>query len=117
MAHLLDTNVLVRLANTADVEVQIVARSTLARIRARAGRSAEAEQLAREAVAVAEETDAPIIRADAAYSLAIVLRDAGSPIESEDAARRALALYEAKGSVVGAAEARRLVLQGEVMVS
>jgi len=33
------------------------------------------------------------------------------------AARRALALYEAKGSVVGATEARRLVVQGEVMSS
>ena len=105
-----------RLANTADVEVQVVGRSTVARIRARAGRVTEAEALAREAVTIAERTDAPIVRADALCSLAVVLRDAGALAESEDAAERARALYDAKGSVAGAAALARLLAQGEIRV-
>ena len=96
-----------RIANTADPEVQVVSRSTLARIRARGGRLGEAETLAREAVAIARQTDAPIVRADALLALAALLRD-------DDAAAGALALYEAKGSVVGAAAARRLLAVEEV---
>ena len=103
-----------RIANTADVQVQVVARTTQARIRARAGRLPEAETLAREAVAIAQQTDAPIVRAGALLSLAVVLRDAGARAESEDAAATALSLYEAKGSVVGAAAARRFLALEEV---
>jgi tetratricopeptide (TPR) repeat protein len=101
-----------RIANTADVQVQVVARSTLATVRARAGRLPEAEGLAREAVSIAQQTDAPIVRADALLSLALVLRDARAA--GEDVAARALELYEAKGSVVGAAAARRLLSLEEV---
>src|SRR5579862_1675579 len=103
-------------ANTADVEVRVVGRSTLARIRARAGRIDEAEALAREAVAIADGTDAPIMRADALRALAVVLSEAASVAESEDAARDAIALYEAKGSTVGAAATRRLLERDAVRV-
>jgi class 3 adenylate cyclase/tetratricopeptide (TPR) repeat protein len=96
-----------RLASTDDPQSRAVSRSILARIHARAGRVAEAEALAREALEIAERTDAPVVRADALLTLAAVLGD-------DDAAGAALALYTAKGSVVGAANARRLLAAEEV---
>ena len=68
----------------------------------RQGRAEAAAALAREAVALAERTDFPTVRADALLDLAAVLDGAAA----EAAARQALALYEAKGDVVSAARAR-----------
>ena len=92
--------------NPDDAELQILWRLSRARIRATAGEAAEAEQLAREAVAIADRTDAPSIRADALLTLAEVLADARVDGDARVAAHAALELYEAKGNSVGAREAR-----------
>ena len=64
------------------------------------GRRAEGEQLAAEAVALVDETDFLIDRADARTALAGILRSGG---RSEEAARlleEALRLHDQKGNVV-----------------
>jgi class 3 adenylate cyclase len=102
--------------NPDDAEVQILWRLTRARIRAAAGLVAEAETVAREAVAIAERTDAPTIRGDALLTLATVLRRAGAGGDVREAAGRALSLYEAKGNRVGTREARELLASEAVNV-
>jgi class 3 adenylate cyclase/tetratricopeptide (TPR) repeat protein len=95
--------------NPDDAEVQILWRLTRARIRAAAGAVAEAKRLAREAVAIADRTDATNMRADALLTLAAILGRAGADEEARLAARTALELYEAKGNRIGAREARGLL--------
>jgi hypothetical protein len=60
-------------------------------------------------VAIAERTDAPLIRADALLALAHVQSETGSPTSSERTARRALACYRAKGSIPGIEASRSLL--------
>jgi class 3 adenylate cyclase/ketosteroid isomerase-like protein len=75
-----------------------------AEILARRGETEDALQLARQAVAVAEVTDALPDKADAWLSLARVLATTGADAaEVVRAAKAARALYEAKGHTVGAA--------------
>jgi tetratricopeptide (TPR) repeat protein len=95
------------LGNRDDLENQIQGRAILAELSLASGETREAEQLAREAVELADRTDSPLFRADARRALAVVSRSA-------DAAIDALALYEAKGSVAGAAAIRRLLASGEL---
>jgi tetratricopeptide (TPR) repeat protein len=95
-----------RSGNPDDAEVQILWRSTRARIYAAAGNIAEAERLAREAVSIADRTDATSMRADALLTLAEILGRAGAEEDARDAARRASSLYETKGNRIGAREAR-----------
>jgi class 3 adenylate cyclase/tetratricopeptide (TPR) repeat protein len=102
------------LANPADAEQQAISRSILAEIRSGAGRAEEAVSLAREAVATAEQTDAPVIQARALGALATVLRTAGWPADADEAAGRAMALYEAKGCPPGIAAMRRELAQRAV---
>jgi class 3 adenylate cyclase/tetratricopeptide (TPR) repeat protein len=78
---------------------------------ARATRLDEAERLAREVVAVARETDALNMRAQASLALAQVLRQAGIDADATPAAGDALALYEQKGNLVGAAQAEQLLAE------
>jgi class 3 adenylate cyclase len=92
-----------------DVELQVLWRVARARIRAAGGAADEAQMLAAEAVAIAEKTDAPNLRADAQLALARALSVQGRDGEARAAAGEALACYEAKGNVVGAAEARTFV--------
>ena len=70
---------------------------------------AAAEALAREAVALADETDFTVLRGDAFMDLADVLRTAGRETESRAFAEQALELYEQKGNVVAAGRARRIL--------
>jgi class 3 adenylate cyclase/tetratricopeptide (TPR) repeat protein len=104
-----------RRGNPDDAEVQILWRLTRARVRAATGAVAEAKRLAREAVAIADRTDATSIRADALVTLADILGRAGAEEDARAAARRARSLYEAKGNRIGAREARGL-LASEVTV-
>jgi tetratricopeptide (TPR) repeat protein len=67
---------------------------------ARRGRHAEAEELARAAVAIAETTDILNNRADAYADLAEVLALAGKADEATEALREALDRYTRKGNVV-----------------
>jgi tetratricopeptide (TPR) repeat protein len=92
-----------------DVSTQIAWRLTLSKILAASGRTAEAEPVAREAVAIADRTDHVDERGDSRLALATVLRSAGRTGEAAEEARRALAEYEAKGNRVGASWARDLL--------
>jgi hypothetical protein len=80
-----------------------------AKLLARRGEVAEAEALARDAVALADETDFTVLRADAFMDLAEVLRTTGRDIESAPLVDQALGLYEQKGNVVAAGRARRIL--------
>jgi tetratricopeptide (TPR) repeat protein len=76
-----------------------------AKVAARSGNHEAAQILAREAVALVEDTDALVDRADALMNQAQVQRLCGHANEAETSARRAAALYTTKGHVVGAARA------------
>ena len=91
-----------RTAADDDLPTQAMWRGVRARLLAAGPRRAEGVALAREAVALAERTDFPTVRADALLDLAAVLDGAAA----EAAAARALALHEAKGDAVSAARAR-----------
>lgn len=68
-----------------------------------------ARQVAEEAVAIAERTDALVDHGDACLVLATVLRAAGDSAGARVAAERAADLYERKGAVALAEKARGLV--------
>jgi DNA-binding SARP family transcriptional activator len=94
------------LAGPEDRDAQSWWRSVAAKLAARSGEPALAERLAREAVEIADRTDALNHRAKICLDLAEVLRTAGRDAEASNAVERALALYEQKGNVVGAQRAR-----------
>jgi hypothetical protein len=73
-----------------------------AKLMARQGEPEQAETLAREAVALAAETDFLVLRGDALMDLAEVLRTAGRETDSVPFVEQALELYEQKGNVVAA---------------
>jgi tetratricopeptide (TPR) repeat protein len=89
-----------------DIATQMFWRQVRAKTLARRGEDGAAEDLAREAVALAEPTDALDIRADALVDLAEVLRLVGRKDEPKGVLEDALRLYERKGNVVSAARAR-----------
>ncbi|HEX8082793.1 MAG TPA: adenylate/guanylate cyclase domain-containing protein [Solirubrobacteraceae bacterium] len=89
-----------------DLKTGLVWRGVRAEALARRGEHAEAERLAREAVALAEPTDALADKADSFMALATVLRACGRDEEGRDAATRAHALYAAKEHTAGAMRAR-----------
>jgi class 3 adenylate cyclase len=95
-------------ASTDDVVSQIAWRVTRAKLLARRRELERAERLAREAVARADETDWPSLRGAARAALGEVLLAAESP-NAAPVAREAIAIYEAKGNVVAAAQARALL--------
>jgi ATP/maltotriose-dependent transcriptional regulator MalT len=97
------------LGNRDDLEAQIAGRSILAELLLAAGKTGEAEALAREAVGLSDHTDSPLFQADARRTLALVLRAADGPAEGEGVALDALSLYEAKGSLAGAESIRRVL--------
>jgi class 3 adenylate cyclase len=87
-----------------DVTTQAVWRQVQARIDSHRGRHAEAETLAREAVALIEQTDALNFHGAALSDLAEVLIDAGRPNDAVVVLREALARYERKRNVAAAAQ-------------
>ena len=95
-----------------DVLSQIGWRGVRSKALARKDELRQAELLAREAVALAEETDGLNMHGDALLDLAEVLRAVGRPEEEAvAAAQRALSLYERKGNLVLAARARAALVQ------
>jgi class 3 adenylate cyclase len=107
------------LAADDDVEAQALWRSVRARLMARRGEAERAVDLAEEAMEIAERTDAPVMRGDALLDLARVLVDAGDASAAAERATAALDLYEAKGTLVAAREARALLdsLMGSAALS
>jgi class 3 adenylate cyclase/tetratricopeptide (TPR) repeat protein len=97
------------LAGADDFDAQTRWRKALARARLVRGDLEEAERLAREAVAVVSRTDFITLEAEAEHVLGEVLAARKRSAEAEAAFERALVLYERKGNVVGAREARALL--------
>jgi tetratricopeptide (TPR) repeat protein len=89
-----------------DATTQMLWRQTVAKVLARRGELAEAERLAREAVAIGAKTDMLNAQADADADLGEVLVLAGRAEEAAEAFERALSRYEAKENVVMAGRAR-----------
>ena len=83
-----------------DALTQMLWRQVRSKVLARRGEPDEAERLAREAVAVAEETDFLNAQGDAYADLAEVLLLGGSPEAAGAALGQALERYERKGNVV-----------------
>ena len=90
-----------------DLSAQMVWQGLQARILAAGGRLAEAEELARSAVALAARTDFLNQHGDALLELAVVLDKAGRAAEARVAVTDALGLYGRKGNLLAAARARR----------
>jgi tetratricopeptide (TPR) repeat protein len=94
-----------------DYASQILWRSARAKAIASQGRLDEGKQLAREAVALTQDTDNIDLRGDALIALAEVLRLADRPEEAATVGEHALRLYEQKGNVVSAGKARALLAE------
>jgi class 3 adenylate cyclase/tetratricopeptide (TPR) repeat protein len=88
-----------------DVAAHILFRGTRAKVVARRGEAEHAEQLAREAVGLAAETDALTVHGDALMNLAEVLRLVGKEDDAVSVAEEARRLYESKGNIVLSARA------------
>jgi len=97
-----------------DRDAQSWWRSVESKLAARRGDIAAAEQLAREAVEIVEQTDALNHRAKVWLDAAEVLRAAGRDAEASEAARRGISLYELKGNQVAAKRARKLLAVSQV---
>jgi class 3 adenylate cyclase/predicted ATPase len=92
-----------------DIVTQMLWRQVRAKTLARGGQVEDAEDLARDAVALAEPTDALDMRADGLVDLAEVLRLIGRTDETTGVLEGAVRLYEQKGDVVSAARARSVL--------
>jgi DNA-binding SARP family transcriptional activator len=90
-------------ASTEDVCAQVYWRGPYAKALSRRGRGDEAEALAREAVALTEGTDFPVMRANALLDLAHVLAAGQGGHRAVEATRQALVLLETKGNRAAAA--------------
>jgi predicted ATPase/class 3 adenylate cyclase len=90
-----------------DLSTQIGWRGVRARILASRGRFDEAERLAREAVALAEQTDRPNQHGDALADLATVLAAAERHEEAFQVSEEAFRVYERKGNLVAAERVQR----------
>jgi tetratricopeptide (TPR) repeat protein len=85
-----------------DATTQMLWRQVRAKVHARRGERAEAEPLARQAVAIAENTEMLDAQGDAHADLAEVLLLAGKSDEAAAELERALRCYERKGNRVSA---------------
>jgi class 3 adenylate cyclase/tetratricopeptide (TPR) repeat protein len=89
-----------QLGDSEDVITQTLARQALAKVLARRRQHAEGESLARQAIALADATDALLVQGDARQDLAEVLELAGRREDATAALREALERYERKGALV-----------------
>jgi tetratricopeptide (TPR) repeat protein len=99
------------LAADDDVEAQIVLRTVRARLAASAGRADEARLLAREAVELTGQTDAPVLRADTLVEVAEAL-DGSAGEERLAALEEARALYRQKAHLIGMARVDAALAEG-----
>ena len=89
-----------------DAFTQMLWRQVRAKVLARGGEHAEAERIAREAVAIGQTTDDLDGQGDAMADLATVLELAGRREESAAELERALELFERKGNRISAERTR-----------
>jgi class 3 adenylate cyclase/tetratricopeptide (TPR) repeat protein len=107
------TEVSAETASNDDPITQAMWRGTRARIVAVTRRSeTEAEQLARESVELAFQTDGVNMQADALVDLAETLRLLGRPGDAAEILEQAVELYERKGNIASAAAAKTLIAPG-----
>ena len=92
------------LAMPDDASAQMIWRQVQALVHAHRGRHAAAEELAREAVAIGEETDALNGQGDALCDLAQVLETAGKTDEAVEALEQALDRYQRKENLAMVAQ-------------
>jgi hypothetical protein len=92
-----------------DVSSQFLWRCVRAKVRAREGRPAEAEALARDGLRLVRQSDDLDSQGNALMDLAEVLDVAGRTDESAACLLEAHGLFEAKGNVVSAARARSAI--------
>ena len=105
----------IELGASDDAVTQMLWRQVRAKVLARRGEHAEAERLAREAVAIGEETDVLNWQGDAYADLAEVLLLGGKADEAAAALEQALDRYERKGNLVMAQRTRdRLAASADV---
>ena len=89
-----------------DASTQALWRQVQARIDAHRGHHSQAEQLAREAVAISERTDGLNLQGDALCDIAEVLHAAGRSDEAAAALGQALERYEQKKNLAMSAQVR-----------
>jgi class 3 adenylate cyclase/tetratricopeptide (TPR) repeat protein len=89
-----------------DAMTQMIWRQVRAKVLAHRGEHGDAERIAREAVAIAEDTEWLNGQGDVYADLAEVLALANRPKEATEALEQALALYERKGNLVMAGRTR-----------
>jgi predicted ATPase/DNA-binding SARP family transcriptional activator/class 3 adenylate cyclase len=94
------------LAAKDDVEAQILWRCVRAKVLAQKRDVDGAEELAGEAVEIARTTDSQVALGNALVVLSDALQRGGRPPDAAAALEEAMQLYELKGSVVSAAQAR-----------
>lgn len=94
-----------------DIYLQVLWRAVRAKVLARRELLGEAEALAREAVALAYESEYVDARSDAQLALAEVLRLAGRSGEAAEAVEKVRVLHEAKGNVLQVERARTLLAE------
>jgi class 3 adenylate cyclase/tetratricopeptide (TPR) repeat protein len=94
-----------------DRATQALWRAARAKVLARQGDVDEALRLAREAVAIVEQTDWLNTRGDALLDLAEVLELAERPDEAAPLLAEALHLYQQKGNIVAAEKAEQLLAE------
>jgi class 3 adenylate cyclase/tetratricopeptide (TPR) repeat protein len=97
------------LAPDDDVATQMLWRQVRAQVLARRGEHEKAEQLAHEAVRLAEQTDMLDFHGNALADLAEVYALAGRTESARERLQQALVLYEQKGNLVAAARARQRI--------
>jgi ATP/maltotriose-dependent transcriptional regulator MalT len=96
-----------KLGDEQDVVTQALWRQVQALVNARRGHHSEAEQLAREAVAITERTDALNWQGDALCDLAEVQRAAGQSDQAATTLAQALERYERKNNLAMTAQVRK----------
>jgi len=94
------------LGDEQDATTQALWRQVQALVDARRGEHTQAEQLAREAVAITERTDALTWQGDALWDLAEVLHAAGRSEQATAALAQALERYQQKNNLAKAGQAR-----------
>jgi class 3 adenylate cyclase/tetratricopeptide (TPR) repeat protein len=96
-------------AGSDDTYSQPLLRSVRAKVLARRGRTDEAEQLVREAIAITKPTDFLFLKGTVLRSFAEILTMLGRHDEAEAALVEAIGMCEQKGDIVGVERARAML--------